>query len=138
MGALAVREEDRISMLNSGILPHLMTSIPGENMWEVWCGSEFTVACSEDGTLWSTGWNEHGNLGIGKRGASIEPHCYDWLPVRGSSVSSLSEINDRDISALTESAVDHYSQLGLQPLKLSTAWCGALSCGGGHCIAITA
>lgn len=39
----------------------------GKTIAEVWCGSEFTLAVDDkDGNLWSCGWNEHGNLGIGK------------------------------------------------------------------------
>ena len=42
-------------------------SLPnGLSICEIWTGSEFTVVADEQGFLWSSGWNEHGNLGRGQ------------------------------------------------------------------------
>lgn len=46
--------------------PQPLAPLPnGHSMVEAWCGSEYTVVADEHGALWGTGWNEHGNLGIG-------------------------------------------------------------------------
>ena len=49
-------------------------------MVEVWCGSEFTIALDDAGCLWSHGWNEHGNLGIGHQNALGEDRV--WRPIQ--------------------------------------------------------
>jgi alpha-tubulin suppressor-like RCC1 family protein len=41
----------------------LFQSLP--NIQYVVCGSEFTVVVDSDDTIWSCGWNEHGNLATG-------------------------------------------------------------------------
>ena len=141
MGALS-RREDSTSLLNSGILPHLMTPIPGGNMWEVWCGSEYTISCSREGALWSTGWNEHGNLGIGKGSESPELYYYYWQPVSENNILpqckvDTSESSDLNDDSIVKSSEFCYRNRLLRPLKLSAPWSGALACGGGHCVAIS-
>lgn len=47
------------------ILPRVVqTQSQRSNLVQVHCGSESTVVVDEDGVLWSSGWNEHGNLGL--------------------------------------------------------------------------
>jgi alpha-tubulin suppressor-like RCC1 family protein len=35
------------------------------NIQSVVCGSESTMLCQDDGSIWGCGWNEHGNLSLG-------------------------------------------------------------------------
>lgn len=73
---------------------------------ELWCGAEASLACTEDGRLWGTGWNEHGNLGT----TGLESTVQDWVPV-------------------TENS-------GRQVHLGSRSWVGSAACGGGHCMAV--
>ena len=52
--------------LPSKSAPKLLKKLPdNRKIKEVWAGSEYTIVSDVDGFLWSTGWNEHGNLGNG-------------------------------------------------------------------------
>jgi len=84
-----------------------LPSLPRGSVREVWCGGESTLACCEDGLLWATGWNEHGNLGEG--GSGIAGSRMTWTEVRDKS--------------------------GVQ-VRLADVWEGAAGCGGGHTLAV--
>jgi hypothetical protein len=101
-----------------GVFPRLLPSLPEGRIWEVWCGSEFTVACSDEGDLWSTGWNEHGNLGVGEIDSNV---CVSWRRVR-----PVAEDSEADASRPSK-------EWKSEPFLL---WAGALACGGGHCVAL--
>ena len=48
------------------LLPTCLTKLPGgHHFTDVWTAAESTFATDEGGLLWSSGWNEHGNLGTG-------------------------------------------------------------------------
>jgi alpha-tubulin suppressor-like RCC1 family protein len=83
---------------------------------EIWCGSEFTVACDEFGLLWACGWNEHGNLGDGTLSDS-----YEWKPVLISDHSMNNSIPDSPM---------------VKQLRLSHVWEASVATGGGHCLCI--
>lgn len=71
---------------NAEYLPRPLAALPdGHHTVEVWCGSEFTIAADEQGHLWATGWNEHGNLGIGTPPRQVVP----VLPLPESSESAI-------------------------------------------------
>ena len=44
------------------------------------CGAESTHVVDLDGAVYSTGWNEHGNLGIGRVGTE---DCRSWRRTTG-------------------------------------------------------
>ena len=63
---------------NSKFIPKILKRLPNNRiMKEIWAGSEYTIVSDTDGYLWSTGWNEHGNLGNGHYEAS-NGH---WSPI---------------------------------------------------------
>jgi glutathione-specific gamma-glutamylcyclotransferase len=70
------------------------------------CGSEFTVVLVEERDslnhsrqqLWSCGWNEHGNLGIGK---DQEPHHHQQQQQQGRQGDNVMDHN-RDVLQLTK------------------------------------
>jgi alpha-tubulin suppressor-like RCC1 family protein len=91
---------------------------------EMWCGSEYTLACTEAGELWSRGWREHGNLGHDPKvdeKINSSHVCLDWLPVK------------RDFTLLDPNSHENHSS---QPFTLKNAWSGKIACGGAHCIAL--
>ena len=114
MGALATALNN--SPIN--VLPHELACFPnGESIREVWCGSEYTIACTDSGQLWSCGWNEHGNLGIVVDNNIDRNDTYaTWKPV----ICTASSPSGTSIN---------------QQCRLVSIWDGALSCGGSHCIA---
>lgn len=79
------------------------------DMYEVWCGSEFTIAADKSGRLYSQGWNEHGNLGCGK-----QPN------IEGSTKNSWCKVIDEEGN----------------PINLSTVYEGNVACGGAHVISL--
>ena len=74
----------------------------------VWCGPEHTLAADIEGHMWSCGWGEHGNLGVGKS-ASLE----------GGPGSGLGS---------TWVKVDMGAMAGARE--------GQVACGGAHCIVL--
>jgi hypothetical protein len=98
----------------SGPLPN------GAAIHEVWCGSEHTLACDASGALWARGWNEHGNLGVGRQDAIVN----DWLPVLGG-MASICEKQDTLLQTTRQQ-------------RLVLAWEGAVGAGGGHSLLLLA
>eukprot|EP00607_Mallomonas_marina_P004006 CAMPEP_0182437818 /NCGR_PEP_ID=MMETSP1167-20130531/85298_1 /TAXON_ID=2988 /ORGANISM="Mallomonas Sp, Strain CCMP3275" /LENGTH=286 /DNA_ID=CAMNT_0024630871 /DNA_START=2700 /DNA_END=3557 /DNA_ORIENTATION=- len=49
-----------------------LSPLPQGSIREVWCGGESTICCCEQGYLWSSGWNAHGNLGCSNESLSGE------------------------------------------------------------------
>jgi alpha-tubulin suppressor-like RCC1 family protein len=104
---------DKSQIDNPCYLPRLLAALPeGEEIKEVWCGSEFTIVADTKGRCWGSGWNEHGNLGCGVT-LNNANEC-DWKPILSNSTVEKSK----------------------NPIRISFLWEGALSCGGGHAIAI--
>jgi alpha-tubulin suppressor-like RCC1 family protein len=91
--------------------PRELASLPnGEEIAEIWCGSEYTIAANEEGYLYGSGWNEHGNLGIGiiKSNESMKI-VSSWQPVKEFHSNSTARIE---------------------------LWEGSLAAGGGHVVFI--
>lgn len=85
---------------------------------EMWCGSEYTLALTESGELWSRGWREHGNLGhdlVENPEISSSHVCYQWVPVK------------REVSI---------NQTTTHPFTLKSSWTGKVACGGAHCLVL--
>jgi hypothetical protein len=86
------------------------------NEWnEMWCGSEYTIGCTESGELWSRGWSEHGNLGHGLQLKDKEERlhiCTEWVRVEGAYQQNIEKI----------------------PFRFKNSWSGRLACGGAHCL----
>lgn len=54
---------------------------PGHgDICRIWCGSEHSLALSRTGTLFSWGWNEHGNLGHGHTQNCLLPTVVEAWP----------------------------------------------------------
>lgn len=71
------------------ILPH-QRALGGESnsVQSLSCGAESTLVVDGDGAVWGTGWNEHGNLGIGGtgRGKGEEDVC-EFARVAGEKIT---------------------------------------------------
>ena len=83
---------------NNCIIPQKLSLPNGLEICEVWAGSEYSIVADERGYLWSSGWNEHGNLG---RGPGSDFILSDgWLKVMRREIKSMSKIgrcdNDTD------------------------------------------
>lgn len=109
------------------ILPH------GLIVREVWAGSEYTVVADQDGYLWATGWNEHGNLGRGTGGLAFVSSD-GWVKVMHSDKSLGSSA--ANCEQLTGDSREGVAEADLH-VRLSVVWEGAVSCGGGHVLALT-
>ena len=115
---------------------------------EVWCGSEFTIAADANGGLWGCGWNEHGNLGIGKPAAAVSntgavvnnsSNCVSNSAVDDEEEDSVHSVVRmwKPIMRSGSLAMDDCSVDGvLDQVRLSHVWEGAVACGGGHVIAL--
>lgn len=101
---------------------------PGLTVREVWSGSEFSVVADQHGYLWATGWNEHGNLGRDTEGLAFVSSD-GWVKVMHSD-KSLAAVNGKQVMEGREGASDRH-------VRLSVVWEGAVSCGGGHILALT-
>jgi len=64
------------------------TQQPKIRSWS--CGSECTMILTEDGTVYGTGWNEHGNLGIGSD-VKVEENVNRFTKIRGAQMPKLQE-----------------------------------------------
>eukprot|EP01038_Epipyxis_sp_PR26KG_P004346 gene4346-6150_t len=85
----------------------------GNEICEVWCGSEYTIAADQaNGHLWSSGWNEHGNLGNGSQ--------------------TITRGNDNGVGNGWSKVINSEGE----QVKLSLVWEGAVACGGGHAVCI--
>lgn len=101
---------------------------PGLTAREVWAGSEFTVVADQHGYLWATGWNEHGNLGRDTEGLAFVSSD-GWVKVMHSDKSPAA-VNGKQVLEGRDGASDRH-------VRLSVVWEGAVSCGGGHILALT-
>jgi glutathione-specific gamma-glutamylcyclotransferase len=61
-------------------------SRPGQTIERIACGSEFSILVDSDDNVWSTGWNEHGNLGHRNKEDCIIPIRPKELAVGGAHV----------------------------------------------------
>ena len=151
-GAEGVKETVLRSVPHS--LPQRLSLPNNSPIREVWAGSEYTVVSDNEGYLWGTGWNEHGNLA---RGPGCEFVSSDgWVKVmrlsgssRGSSGddggrlingSSSSNRNSTDlvlehVQVTVEEAVS--TDEVYEHVRLSVVWEGAVACGGGHVLCLT-
>jgi alpha-tubulin suppressor-like RCC1 family protein len=121
---------------------------------EIWCGSEFVVAADEtDGSLWSCGWNEHGNLGVGFLSINDNIANNDNNNDENSAVTAKCE-DDNDVSAITKNNRnnDHNNNnINInndnngwkkvvnkdgEQIKIKDLYEGFLACGGSHVICI--
>ena len=74
---IADADADADAISCSQFNPKILQALPSERkIREVWTGSEYTIVSDEKGYLWSTGWNEHGNLGNGTFESSN-----NWTPI---------------------------------------------------------
>lgn len=99
-----------IAPCRAGPLPN------GSPIHEIWCGSEHTIAADASGGLWARGWNEHGNLGVGRRDAVV----HEWLPV------VVAPMHSTATSRISINGDDYVQQ------KLAAIWEGSVGAGGGH------
>jgi len=85
-------------------------SLPCGEIREIWTGSEYSIAMDCLNRLWSCGWNEHGNLGVGFVSSPIDGSTSNfslaWSPV------------------LTEGG----------QVQLNNPWTESVACGGAHVI----
>ena len=146
--------------------PHKLSLPNGLSICEIWAGSEFTVVADEQGFLWSSGWNEHGNLGRGSGSDFVSSD--DWVKVMRSKCvldsdshshsdtdsspdpdsdcdvdSSSPRSSDKEFSDVIDSSGTStcYGRIQKQEVqehvRLSVVWEGALACGGGHVLCLT-
>lgn len=109
---------------------------------DVWCGSEYTVAVDARGGLWSCGWNEHGNLGIGVEGStSAEVRTgSSWRPVIHEDNSSIPMMRNTVSGGLphpTDTAAPAEDTVDPTYVVMRHIWEGSLACGGGHVICLS-
>lgn len=101
---------------------------------DVWCGSEFSFAVDARGGLWSCGWNEHGNLGVGVEGSSSAEEGTEssWRPVIFENSPISMRNNARGLPCPTDAAP-------VEPIYvvMRHIWEGSLACGGGHVICLS-
>lgn len=112
--------------------PQRLVLPPGLTVREVWAGSEFTVTADQHGYLWATGWNEHGNLGRDTEGLAFVSSD-GWVKVMHSDKSPAA-LNGGQVTEGREGDREGASDLHV---RLSVVWEGAVSCGGGHILALT-
>ena len=146
--------------------PHKLSLPNGLSICEIWAGSEFTVVADEQGFLWSSGWNEHGNLGRGSGSDFVSSD--DWVKVMRSKCvldsdsdthsdsdsgsdphsdcdvdSSSPRSSDKEFSDVIDSSGTSNCDGRIQKqevqehVRLSVVWEGALACGGGHVLCLT-
>ena len=110
--------------------PQRLVLPDGLSVREVWAGSEYTVIADQHGYLWATGWNEHGNLGRDTEGLAFVSSD-GWVKVMHS---------DRGVQASAvngEKVMGEMNGVANLHVRLSVVWEGAVSCGGGHILALT-
>eukprot|EP00602_Paraphysomonas_sp_CaronLab_P004424 CAMPEP_0185034084 /NCGR_PEP_ID=MMETSP1103-20130426/23630_1 /TAXON_ID=36769 /ORGANISM="Paraphysomonas bandaiensis, Strain Caron Lab Isolate" /LENGTH=684 /DNA_ID=CAMNT_0027570597 /DNA_START=95 /DNA_END=2149 /DNA_ORIENTATION=+ len=133
MGQLPVCPSNIVNERKSVPFPSLLTTPVfdmGGELAEVWCGSEFTLGCSNRGELWGVGWSEHGNLSCGRdiqENGTILQHHNNW--VRTGMLLSPEEENQPEVCSSSSSV----STVNTHKVKV---WQGSVACGGAHCIAI--
>lgn len=105
---------------------------------EVWAGSEYTVVADEAGYLWASGWNEHGNLGRGTGGLAFVSSD-GWFKVMHSDKNlGLSAVNGEQLTGDSREDREGVAEAETDiHVRLSVVWEGAVSCGGGHVLALT-
>jgi hypothetical protein len=57
----------------------MSATLQGRNIQQVQCGSQFTIACDEEGDVITWGWNSFGVLGHGRGGAGMNPKVIEAL-----------------------------------------------------------
>lgn len=116
-------------------VPHRLVLPNGLDVREVWVGSEYTVVADQAGYLWASGWNEHGNLGR-DTGDLAFVSSNDWVKVMHSDKSLRSSaVNGEKLTGDREDR-EGVGEADLH-VRLSVVWEGAVSCGGGHVLALT-
>ena len=66
LGQFPVDDSSSSSIPGTELLPKSLAVLPNGNVIrEIWTGSEFSMALDCTGLLWSSGWNDHANLGTG-------------------------------------------------------------------------
>jgi alpha-tubulin suppressor-like RCC1 family protein len=50
------------------------------------CGAESSHVLDVNGNVYSTGWNEHGNLAVGHMGNDVGDYSVTWMATSGASV----------------------------------------------------
>ena len=58
---------------------NMSATLQGRNIQQVQCGSQFTIACDEEGDVITWGWNSFGVLGHGRGGAGMNPKVIEAL-----------------------------------------------------------
>jgi alpha-tubulin suppressor-like RCC1 family protein len=76
-------------------IPQAMRFLDGNAIQSVCCGAESSHILDELGNIYSTGWNEHGNLGIGINDNPGESDDSQWRKVSGANVVAPSTINKK-------------------------------------------
>ncbi|EJK65722.1 hypothetical protein THAOC_13394 [Thalassiosira oceanica] len=69
------------------------------------CGAESTHVADSNGVVYSTGWNEHGNLGIGRAEAE---HCMTWRRTSGAKAVSPPSSASKDWEILIAAGGAHF------------------------------
>jgi len=72
-------------------LPFHNDGIQSVSIQSACCGSESSHLLDTNGRIWSCGWNEHGNLGVGhhkEHGCVNEECCWKWKAVTGTRIVS--------------------------------------------------
>jgi Regulator of chromosome condensation (RCC1) repeat len=106
MNQLGLSDSDRLVSDYHRPIP---LSLPCGGIREVWAGSEYSLALDRFNRLWSCGWNEHGNLGVGfvsSPGSGSLSTTMDWSPV------------------VTERG----------QVEIGSPWTESIACGGAHVI----
>jgi alpha-tubulin suppressor-like RCC1 family protein len=89
----------KYSILFTFILATLyIPQLPGQSWQQVSCGSEFTLALRDDGTLWSWGFNGNGQLGLGDTETRMTPEMigegHDWRSIEAGGFHAFAIRND--------------------------------------------
>jgi alpha-tubulin suppressor-like RCC1 family protein len=79
MGQLGVKSSNGYSSI-----PQVLD--PSISIQSACCGAESSHVLASDGNIYSTGWNEHGNLAIGCDYETSSECCLSWVATTGAKV----------------------------------------------------
>mmetsp|Transcript_34103 Transcript_34103/g.62791 ORF Transcript_34103/g.62791 Transcript_34103/m.62791 type:complete len:266 (-) Transcript_34103:121-918(-) len=86
-GQLGIKSAQSYVPLPRVLKPLLASKIDGNEgailIQSACCGAESSHVLDMDDNLFSTGWNEHGNLAIGLEGVICSDYCPSWMATSG-------------------------------------------------------
>lgn len=89
-----------------------------ENVTDVAAGWQFSIALKDDGTVWSWGDNDYGELGIG----STTPTAYPWQALQLSGVTDVAAGANHAIAVKADGTVWAWGDNGFGQLGTNPGW----------------